>query len=218
MNAIDAIGTSLSENQALRIVIADDHKLLADAVASTLKGGDAFDVESCYDLDSLLKTLAQETFDVVMLDLRMPGMAGLESVGQVVKAARDGYVVLFTGQVDRHVLDKALLLGVRGLIPKTLPLRSLGSIIELISSGQIFVPVGADFPGSGAGAESEHGLHEKELFVLRLAADGKTNKEIAREMGSTEVIIKMHMRAICKKLGARNRAHAAIISRERALL
>ena len=215
MNAIDA---NLSACRALKIVIADDHKLLADAVASMLTRANEFDIESCYDLEALLQILAQETFDVVLLDLHMPGMAGLESVGQVVKAARDGYVVLFTGQIDRHVLDKALLLGVRGLISKTMPLRSLGSIIELISSGQIFVPVGADFPGSGAGAESEHGLHDKEMFVLRLAADGKTNKEIARQMGSTEVIIKMHMRAICKKLGARNRAHAVIISRERALL
>lgn len=218
MSMSNTSGTNLSENKALRLVIADDHKLLADAVASMLTNGNTFDVESCYDLESLLKILTNNTFDVVLLDLRMPGMAGLDSVAQVVKAARDGYVVLFTGQVDRHVLDKALLLGVRGLISKTMPLRSLGSIIELISSGQIFVPVGADFPGAGAGAESEHGLHDKELFVLRLAADGQTNKEIAREMGATEVIIKMHMRAICKKLGARNRAHAAIISRERALL
>lgn len=64
---------------------------------------------------------------------------------------------------------------------------------------------------------TEHNLTEKELFVLRIAADGMTNKEIARDMGSTEVTVKMHMRSICKKLGARNRAHATIISRERVL-
>ncbi|SLN59789.1 transcriptional regulator NarL [Roseovarius halotolerans] len=57
-----------------------------------------------------------------------------------------------------------------------------------------------------------------ELFVLRLAADGLTNKEIARDMNANEVTVKMHMRSICKKLGARNRAHAAMISRERALI
>ncbi len=66
--------------------------------------------------------------------------------------------------------------------------------------------------------ENKHGLTVKELYVLRRAANGMTNKEIARDMGATEVIVKMHMRAICKKLGARNRAHAAIISRERSLL
>ena len=202
----------------LKLAIADDHKLLADAVASMLRSEGTFEVSSCYDLDSLLKLLGQDNYDVVLLDLRMPGMTGLDSVGQVVKAARDGNVVLFTGQIDRHVLDKALALGVRGLIAKTMPLRSLGSIIELINSGQIFVPVGTDFPGSSTTDADNHGLNDKEIYALRLAADGMTNKEIARAMGATEVIVKMHMRAICKKLGARNRAHAAIISRELSLL
>jgi two-component system nitrate/nitrite response regulator NarP len=209
--------TGNNEN-TLKIVIADDHKLLADAVSSMLGGEGGFETSCCYDLESLLKLLGRDKFDVVLLDLKMPGMSGLDSVAQVVRAARDGYVVLFTGQVDRHVLDKALELGVRGLIAKTMPLRSLGSIIELISSGLIFVPVGADFPGSTTDLENNHDLNDKELYVLRLAADGMTNKEIAREMGATEVIIKMHMRSICRKLGARNRAHAAIISRERSLL
>lgn len=209
--------TGNNEN-TLKIAIADDHKLLADAVSSMLGGEGGFETSCCYDLESLLKLLGRDKFDVVLLDLKMPGMSGLDSVAQVVRAARDGYVVLFTGQVDRHVLDKALELGVRGLIAKTMPLRSLGSIIELISSGLIFVPVGADFPGSTTDLENNHGLNDKELYVLRLAADGMTNKEIGREMGATEVIIKMHMRSICRKLGARNRAHAAIISRERSLL
>jgi len=202
----------------LRVAIADDHKLLADAVSSMLGGDEGFETSCCYDLESLLKLLGRDKFDIVLLYLRMPGMSGLDSVAQVVRAARDGHVVLFTGQVDRHVLDKAIELGVRGLIAKTMPLRSLGSIIELICSGQIFVPVGADFPGSMTDVENKHGLTDKELYVLRRAANGMTNKEIARDMGATEVIVKMHMRAICKKLGARNRAHAAIISRERSLL
>ena len=209
--------TGDNEN-ALKIAIADDHKLLADAVSSMLGGEGGFETSCCYDLESLLKLLGRGKFDVILLDLKMPGMSGLDSVAQVVRAAREGYVVLFTGQVDRHFLDKALELGVRGLIAKTMPLRSLGSVIELISSGQIFVPVGADFPGSTTDLKNNHGLNDKELYVLRLAADGMTNKEIAREMGATEVIVKMHMRSICRKLGARNRAHAAIISRERSLL
>jgi len=61
-------------------------------------------------------------------------------------------------------------------------------------------------------------LTKKEFFVLRLGADCLTNKEIAREMGTTEVTVKMHMRSVFKKLGARNQAHAAIISRKRAIL
>jgi DNA-binding NarL/FixJ family response regulator len=218
MNLSERDDEAGDNENTLKIAIADDHKLLADAVSSMLGGEGGFETSCCYDLESLLKLLGWGKFDVILLDLKMPGMSGLDSVAQVVRAAREGYVVLFTGQVDRHFLDKALELGVRGLIAKTMPLRSLGSVIELISSGQIFVPVGADFPGSTTDLENDHGLNDKELYVLRLAADGMTNKEIAREMGATEVIVKMHMRSICRKLGARNRAHAAIISRERSLL
>ena len=218
MNLSERDDEAGDNENTLKIAIADDHKLLADAVSSMLGGEGGFETSCCYDLESLLKLLGRGKFDVILLDLKMPGMSWLDSVAQVVRAAREGYVVLFTGQVDRHFLDKALELGVRGLIAKTMPLRSLGSVIELISSGQIFVPVGADFPGSTTDLENDHGLNDKELYVLRLAADGMTNKEIAREMGATEVIVKMHMRSICRKLGARNRAHAAIISRERSLL
>ena len=218
MNLSERDDEAGDNENTLKIAIADDHKLLADAVSSMLGGEGGFETSCCYDLESLLKLLGRGKFDVILLDLKMPGMSGLDSVAQVVRAAREGYVVLFTGQVDRHFLDKALELGVRGLIAKTMPLRSLGSVIELISSGQIFVPIGADFPGSTTDLENDHGLNDKELYVLRLAADGMTNKEIAREMGATEVIVKMHMRSICRKLGARNRAHAAIISRERSLL
>ena len=218
MNLSERDDEAGDNENTLKIAIADDHKLLADAVSSMLGGEVGFETSCCYDLESLLKLMGRGKFDVILLDLKMPGMSGLDSVAQVVRAAREGYVVLFTGQVDRHFLDKALELGVRGLIAKTMPLRSLGSVIELISSGQIFVPVGADFPGSTTDLENDHGLNDKELYVLRLAADGMTNKEIAREMGATEVIVKMHMRSICRKLGARNRAHAAIISRERSLL
>lgn len=208
---------SPGSDSPLKLVIADDHKLLADAVAFMLEGGSGFDVRSCYDLETLLKALSQQSFDVVLLDLRMPGMSGLDSVAQVVRAASDGYVVLFTGEIDRHILDKALGLGVRGLIMKTMQLRSLGSIIELISSGQVFVPVESGLSSDSADGDNQV-LNEKETYVMRLAAVGMTNKEIAREMGSSDVTVKMHMRMICKKLGARNRAHAAMISRERSLL
>lgn len=202
----------------LKLVIADDHKLLAEAVGTTLRNSDNFDVVVCYDLRTLLKRLAVDAFDIVLLDLGMPDMSGLDSVSKVVQAAGSGFVVLFTGQIDKHVLDKALLLGVRGLIMKTMPLRSVGSILELVQSGQIFLPVDTFITDSVQSKKVNFGLNDKELCVLRLAAEGMTNKEIALETAETEVVVKMHMRAVCKKLGARNRAHAATISLEKSII
>lgn len=203
----------------MKVLIADDHKLLAEAVGSMLAAQDGFEVVTVENYHQAMKTLEKDPgFDIVLLDLKMPGMVGLDSVKAIVDEAKTGKVVLFTGMVDRHFLNSSLDLGVKGLIPKTMPLQSLSSVIQLIMSGQVFVPMNdvvqnTELP-TGTGAD----LNEKELFVLRLAADGMTNKEIARDMSCTEVTVKMHMRSICKKLGARNRAHAAMISRELSII
>lgn len=204
-------------DSSIKVLIADDHKLIADAVKANLQVNENLAVSTCYDLPSLLNLLIAAHYDIILLDLRMPGMVGLESVAKVIAMAGDGYVVLFTGQVEQHVLDKALKLGLRGLIRKTMPLQSLSNIIELIKSGQVFVPVDLQPANQTTASQAKLSLNEKELHTLRLAAEGLTNKEIAREMDGTETVIKMHMRAICKKLGARNRAHAAIIGKEQLL-
>jgi two-component system nitrate/nitrite response regulator NarP len=204
----------------LKLLLADDHNLLAEAVSNMLNALPEYEAITTDTLNGALALLNEHgDFDVVLLDLKMPGMIGLESVQKVIKTAGDGKVVLFTGMVDRHFLNSALELGCKGLIPKTMPLKSLDSVIQLIMSGQVFVPMDSSSVGANAdNSGKDHDLSDKELYVLRLAADGMTNKEIARGMDASEVTVKMHMRSICKKLGARNRAHAAMISRERALI
>ena len=204
---------------ALKILLADDHNLLAEAVGNMLNALPDYEAITTDSLDGALSVLnSQGDIDLVLLDLKMPGMVGLGSVKTVIDKAGDGKVALFTGMVDRHFLNSALELGCRGLIPKTMPLQSLNSVIQLIMSGQVFVPTGATQTTIEKSGSDGADLSEKELFVLRLAADGLTNKEIARDMDASEVTVKMHMRSICKKLGARNRAHAAMISRERTLI
>ena len=202
----------------LKLLLADDHNLLVEAVSNMLNAMPEYEAITTDTLNGVLALLNEHgDFDIVLLDLKMPGMVGLESVQKVVKSAGDGKVVLFTGMVDRHFLNSALELGCKGLIPKTMPLKSLDSVIQLIMSGQVFVPMDSASVGADSSGK-DHDLSDKELYVLRLAADGLTNKEIARGMDASEVTVKMHMRSICKKLGARNRAHAAMISRERALI
>lgn len=197
----------------IRVIIADDHVLLGQAVAATLIAADKYEVTVVTTLSQLLDSLKEAQFDIVMLDLKMPGMVGLPSVKQVCEAAHEGNVVLFTGQVDRRFVEDCLEIGVTGHIPKDLPLRSLDSALQLIHSGQTFLPVATSTETKEVSA-----LNDRELHILRLAADGMTNKEIARDIAVSEVSIKMHMRTICRKLGARNRAHAAIIGREHQLI
>ncbi|MCT4685465.1 MAG: response regulator transcription factor [Roseicyclus sp.] len=196
----------------VRVIIADDHVLLGQAVAESLEASGDYTVDVVTDLPELLSELKDAQFDIVLLDLKMPGMDGLPSVKKVCKATGEGSVVLFTGQAERRFVDECVSVGVKGHIPKDLPLKSLGSALQLIHSGQTFLPV---IP---PGEQGETALNERELHILRLAAEGRTNKDIARSLAVSEVSIKMHMRTICRKLGARNRAHAAILGRERLLI
>src|SRR6056297_1561697 len=169
---------------ALKILLADDHNLLAEAVGNMLNALPDYEAFTTDSLDGALSVLgAQDDIDLVLLDLKMPGMVGLASVKTVIDKAGDGKVALFTGMVDRHFLNSALELGCKGLIPKTMPLKSLDSVIQLIMSGQVFVPMDSSSVGANAdNSGKDHDLSDKEQYVLRLAADGLTNKEIARGM------------------------------------
>jgi len=203
----------------MKLIIADDHLLLGQAVEAALTTTNAYTVTLVETLPALLADLAASSFDIVMLDLKMPGMAGLNSVKSVIDAAEGANVVLFTGSVDSRFLSDCVSLGVRGYIPKDMPLRSLDSALQLIQSGQTFIPLKPEANGaSTASSKDRENLTDRELHILRLAADGMTNKEIARDLSVTDVTVKMHMRNLCRKLGARNRAHAAIISRELMLI
>lgn len=201
----------------MKVLISDDHALLAQAISDTLARLPDFEVSVAYDLHSTLEKLEQFTYDIVLLDLRMPGMHGLASLGDVLASAGDTHVVLFTGQIDRQFLDDAVKLGIKGYIPKTMPLKSLEVALRLIQTGETFIP--HIYSSSERGGNTKpHQLTDREIHVLRLAADGETNKEIAREIANTETQVKMIMRNICLKLSARNRAHACMIGRERMII
>ena len=200
-----------------RILLADDHKLVAEAVASLLKITGQFNVDTAETFpEAILRLTDNAAYDIVMLDLRMPGLTGLDDIRKVVKRAGAGHVVLFSANADPHTLKRAMEIGVRGLIPKTMPIQSLVSVLRLIESGEIFVPASVGELKSAKGPQDK--LSDIELYVLRFAANGLTNKQIANDMDQSETIIKMHMRAICRKLGARNRAHAAVIGRDLSIL
>ncbi len=200
-----------------RVLLADDHRLIGEAVATLLSTTELFSVDTAETFDETRACLSEQgPYDIVMLDLRMPGMVGLESIRQIIAQAGKAQVVLFSATADKHTLDRATEMGVRGLIPKTMPLQSLVSVLQLIESGQMFIPAGLrDETGSGNAKDK---LTDIELYVLRMAATGLTNKHIANDLNQSETIIKMHMRTICRKLGARNRAHAAVIGRDMSII
>jgi two-component system, NarL family, nitrate/nitrite response regulator NarL len=210
-------GLNSAQNRLCRVLLADDHRLIAEAVAALLSSTGDFNVDTSETFDEAMTALNDNAgYHIVMLDLRMPGLVGLEGVRKVVDKAAGAQVVLFSAHADRHTLARAMEMGVRGLIPKTMPLQSLVSVLRLIESGQMFVP--AEYADDKTAPAEKDSLSDTELYVLRLAAAGLTNKHIANDLDQSETTIKMHMRGICRKLDARNRAHAAVIGRDMGII
>lgn len=206
MNAI--VTTSIS------VLIADDHKLLAETVQLFLEADGTFAVARAETLDEALSLIAEQgSFQVVLLDLDMPGMAGLSGLARAVSANAPGRVVLFSGQARHEAALRALELGAAGYIPKTLSPKTVATALRFVAAGEIYFPTGFSpmaAPGDATAGEAQ--LSQRERQVLRGICDGSTNREIAESLSLTEVTVKMYVRSLCAKLGAQNRTQAAIIA------
>jgi DNA-binding NarL/FixJ family response regulator len=159
---------------------------------------------------------AGPAFDLVLLDYAMPGMNGFAGLEQAIAASGGTQVALMSGLAPAGVPEKVLALGAAGYLPKTLPARSVVNAIRFMAAGETYVPFELARP-TGASAGSDTPLSPREREVLAGLCAGHANKEIARDLGLREPTIKLHVKLICRKLGARNRTHAAMIARERSL-
>ena len=211
------------DSKMISVLIADDHTLLVDALAGKLKSEGGFDVQVAKDAGEARAAISEHgCFDVMLLDVRMPGMDGMDSVVELSRLNEPGATAVFSSGLPADLVNFAIEQGVRGYIPKTIALKALPTAVSLVASGEVYVPHSSALEReAGAFAKSsEPGgrLTERDRLVLRLAADGKTNKEVAWHVGLSEASIKMIMRAICTKLHAKNRTHACSIARERGII
>lgn len=195
----------------ISVLIADDHLLLRETLLQLLVRNH-FDVVSAGTLTETLEKIAQRgPFDIVLLDVVMPGMNGIEGIEQAVKANAGGAVVVLSGNAPKRFIDEAIRSGARGFIPKTLSAETLSAALHLIHQGKIYLPVEHYSAESSGGSTGLPQLSPQETRVLRYLCEGMSNKEIAREMELTEITIKTHMRSVCSKLGAKNRTQAALM-------
>jgi two-component system nitrate/nitrite response regulator NarL len=204
----------MSVPSPISILIADDHQLVREMIAMVLDGAGDFAVKSVGSLPEALDQIAQDgPFDIVLLDVLMPGMGGLIGVRQAIAANIGAAVVILSGDLRRSFVQEAIALGARGYIPKSLPARSFVEALRQVASGKTFLPLHMTKTEAPPFRQRLVNLSPQEQKVLEYLVDGRSNKEIAREMDLTEVTIKSHMRSLCAKIGARNRTEAALIAR-----
>ncbi|MFN4058449.1 MAG: response regulator [Roseinatronobacter sp.] len=212
----------------MRLLLADDHELVRDTLASFLSRDNVAEIVAVGDLAGALTALdAQTPFDLVMLDYAMPGMDGLAGLTKVLQHPNVPPVALLSGFATATIALDALAQGARGFLTKSMPARALLHAIRLMLEGERFVPVDVmlSFPVAPATPAPEAStparqmsLTARELEVLVALCNGKTNKEIARDLGLREPTIKLHVKTLYRRLGASNRTQAAMIARSAGLL
>lgn len=201
----------------MRLLVADDHDLVRESIGAILSRAEFAQVKLAASLEEAIEIVSEsERFDVIFLDYDMPGMNGLEGLRQMIEAAKGGAVALMSGVASQDIAKRALQVGAAGFIPKTLSTQSLIRAASFMAEGEVFAPT--DFMIAEPSEHHNNLLSKRETEVLRGICEGKSNKEIARDLDLQEVTVKLHVKTLSRKLDARNRTHAAMIARDRALL
>lgn len=211
------------------VLIADDHPLFRDAISQVVTGQfPGSQVTEAADLAGAIAALAQpDEFDLVLLDLRMPGMDGLNGLSALREAAPTTTVVMVSAENERATVLQAMGLGAAGFISKSASRDQLAAALRTIFSGQVYlppdilqhIPAIEHGPSALSGPELASkqaalaGLTRKQLQVLDRMGRGESNKQIAWHLSIAETTVKSHVSAILRRLDAQNRVHAILMAR-----
>jgi DNA-binding NarL/FixJ family response regulator len=204
----------------LHVIVADDHALIRELLERQLKELDA-DVR-VYHAGTLQQVLefarTAERLDLIILDLRMPGMNGFAGLQAVRQKWPEVPVAILSGQIDPQTIREALQAGAAGYLPKTMRAAGMLNALRLILDGERYVPESALNPSAATGGGETAAAAEfsrRERDVIKQLMLGHTNKEIARDLQIEEVTVALHLRSIYRKLAVRNRTQAVRILLER---
>src|SRR6201997_4455896 len=200
----------------MRVLIADDHRLVIEGVRRALEETGDFEVVGEASSGSqVLAMVGRTTPDLVLLDLRMPGADGLTCLGQIRKRYPEVKVVILSVSTDESVIQTVLKRGASAYIVKTINPIDPPSALRQAMEGTVFSAIGLperDSPGRAAG------LTERETAILAALARGLSNEAIGKELWVAEQTVKFHLTNIYRKLGVSNRTEAARLAYQNGLV
>ncbi len=199
-------------------LIVDDHEVVRDGLRISLANSPHIRiVGEASDGEAAVALAERRHPNVVIMDVRMPGMDGLEATKLVTEKAPNSNVLIFTAYSERSLLGRGLESGAKGYILKEAPRETLVRAIEKVSLGETFVDpalMTAFLPGR----EGIEMLTQREREILQLLADGMSNADVAERLFISQETVKSHVRHILTKLEADTRTHAVAIALREAMI
>jgi DNA-binding NarL/FixJ family response regulator len=207
----------MSTAEKIKVMVVDDHPLMRVGVASIVNARpDMTLVAQTGTGEEAITLFAKHKPDVTLMDLRLPGMSGVEAICSIRAthpAARFVVLTTYEGDADIH---RALEAGAQGYVIKGMPYQTLVDALHHVHRGGRFLPPPVARALASRMPDSELSTREQE--VLALLACGKTNKDIAAQLGITEATVKCHVSAILLRLNVSDRTEAVVTALQRGLV
>ena len=206
----------------IRVVICDDHALFRRGLSMVLESEDGIEVVGeAEDGEAVVRTVEELAPDVVLMDVRMPKLSGIEATKAIAEAAPSTRIVMLTVSDEEEDLYEAIKAGAAGYLLKEISIEEVAEAIRSVVSGQSLITPSmaskllAEFSNLSKKAEARQAvptpqLTSRELEVLKLVAQGMSNKEIAAELYISENTVKNHVRNILEKLHLHSRMEAVV--------
>jgi DNA-binding NarL/FixJ family response regulator len=197
-------------DKALKVLIADDHPLMLQGIRKALEASDDIEVVGeARSGEEALALVERRRPDLVLLDLHMPGIGGLECVEELKRSWPDVKTVVISASDDRASIDAALLAGASAYILKSVSPMDIPSVLRQASAGAVYhVPSTPPPRRDGHAATSGPELTPRETTILMAVAGGLTTKAISQDLWLSEHTVKFHLTNIYRKLGVSNRSAA----------
>jgi DNA-binding NarL/FixJ family response regulator len=207
----------MSARRKIRVLGVDDHPLLREGLAAIVNSQDDMEmVAQAASGHEAIQLFRQHRPDVTLMDLRMPDSSGIDVVSAVVGEFPDARIVMLTTFEGDVEIQRSLAAGARGYILKTTPPAELVEVIRQVHAGRKRIP--QEVAAQLAEHIADEPLTGREIDVLQHVASGNRNRDIAERLLISEETVKVHVKHIMEKLGARDRTAAVAIAVRRGII
>ena len=207
----------MTDGAKIRVFSVDDHPLLREGIAAIINSQpDMLMVAQASTGREAIQQFREHRPDVTLMDLRLPDISGIDAMIAIRSEFPDARIVMLTTFEGDVEIQRSLAAGARGYVLKNMPPKELAGVVRQIHAGRKQIP--QQVAAQLAEHLSDEALTEREREVLRHVADGGRNRDIAEKLFISEETVKVHIKHVMEKLGARDRTEAVAIGLRRGII